>query len=91
MLFMAPTVINITHVFSGHSHEICEHYADEHVHTKNLDCELYQFQKNSALSINVQEYTPEISLFNKVQLPDFYENLSNYIKLPFELRGPPLA
>ena len=88
---MIPTAVNFAHIFSGHGHEICDDYAEEHFHVKNLDCELHQFQKNSALSIIFFEFSPEVPIFEKQALPDYYQFLSDYIKLPFELRGPPLA
>ena len=83
--------INFAHVFSGHGHELCEHYAEEHFHTKTLDCELHQFQKNPALVISVFEFPTEITEAKKGQTPDYYQFLSDYQKLPFELRGPPLS
>lgn len=86
-----PTAINLAHVFSGHSHEVCEHYAEEHFHTKNLECELDQFQKHSALTLNFIEFTPEIHTPVKQELPEYYQFLSDYTQLPFKLRGPPLA
>lgn len=91
VIILIPTAVNFAHIFSGHGHEICEHYAEEHFHVKNLECELHQFQKNSALSIKFFEFTPEIPVPEKQKLPDYYQFLSDYIKLPFELRGPPLS
>ncbi|WP_372917005.1 hypothetical protein [Salegentibacter sp.] len=91
VIFLAPTAINFAHLFSKHTHEVCEHYAEEHFHTKNLECELDQFQKNPALVFIFPEFVPAIQLSEKEELPDYYQFLSDHIKLPFELRGPPLA
>ncbi|HSP12671.1 MAG TPA: hypothetical protein VLO29_09100 [Salegentibacter sp.] len=91
VIFLVPTAINFAHIFSKHSHEVCEHYAEEHFHTKNLDCELHQFQKNPALVVINPEFVPADQFAAKEELPDYYQFLSDYVKLPFELRGPPLA
>ena len=84
-----PAAVSFAHIFSNHTHEVCVNYADEHFHKDNLECELYKFHQNPAVTLSfinfktLPEGLPAVTIFN------YYEFLSEYQKLPFELRGPP--
>jgi hypothetical protein len=90
-LLLLPVVISFSHIFSGHGHELCINYADEHFHENNLDCDVYSYHQNPALTVAVPNFEPLQEKQVKKHFFDFYQFLSDYQKLPFELRGPPLA
>ncbi|UBZ06420.1 hypothetical protein LDL76_13765 [Salegentibacter mishustinae] len=89
VLLLLPAVISFSHIFSGHGHELCYNYADEHFHASSIDCELHSFHKNPALVANFINFEPFVEKQVKKQFFDFYQFLSDYQKLPFQLRGPP--
>lgn len=89
-MLLFPITISFAHIFSGHTHEVCVNYADEHFHTQILDCDLYSFHKNPALTVDFIKFEPILPKEIKKQFSDFYQFLSDYQKLPYELRGPPM-
>jgi len=89
ILLLLPTGVSFSHIFSGHGHEICVDYADKHFHENNLDCELHSFNHSPVLAADFINYEPLVEKQVKKQFFDFYQFLSDYQKLPFELRGPP--
>ncbi|MFV8225935.1 hypothetical protein [Christiangramia aquimixticola] len=88
-LIVLPALISFSHVFTLHSHKLCDNYAEHHYHEKSVDCELHKFQKNSALTISLPEFDPVINETGKKLYFDFYDFLNDYEPLHFELRGPP--
>ncbi|TDN85864.1 hypothetical protein DET49_11626 [Salegentibacter sp. 24] len=90
-LLLLPVVISFSHIFSGHGHELCINYADEHFHQSNLDCDVYSYHQNPALTAAFPYFETLQEKQVKKQFFDFYQFLSDYQKLSFELRGPPLA
>lgn len=88
-LLCFPSSIEFAHIFVGHQHEVCSNHSDTHFHGKNVDCELFSFQK-------VSFSFPEFSTFNLVN-PEIRVPLkvSEYLFLntvslhTFEQRGPP--
>jgi len=90
-LLLLPVVISFSHIFSGHGHELCINYADEHFHESSLDCELHSFNQSPVLAADFINFEPLLEKQIKKQFFDFYQFLSDYQKLPFELRGPPMA
>ncbi|MFD1095780.1 hypothetical protein [Salegentibacter chungangensis] len=91
ILLLLPSAVSFSHLFLGHSHNLCDKYAEQHYHKKSLDCELHKFQKNPALEIQLSAV--EIPVFNepKLEIYNHYQFLSDYQRLPFELRGPPAS
>lgn len=44
-LLSFPSSVEFAHIFVGHQHEVCNNYSDSHFHGKNVDCDLFFFQK----------------------------------------------
>ncbi|WP_051935713.1 hypothetical protein [Salegentibacter sp. Hel_I_6] len=91
VLLLLPAVISFSHIFSGHGHELCVNYSDKHFHSTSLDCELHSYQQGPALAKDFINFEPLVEKQVKKQFFDFYQFLNDYHKLPFELRGPPIA
>lgn len=89
VLILLPAAVSFSHIFSGHTHKLCDNYAQHHYHAKSLDCDLHKFNKNPALQIDFAEYIliPEQS--EEKQIFNYYRFLNDYEALPFDLRGPP--
>ena len=90
-LLLLPLVISFSHIFSEHGHELCVNYADEHFHESSLDCELHSFNPSPVLVTDFINFEPLLEKQIKKQFFDLYKFLSNYQRLPFELRGPPMT
>lgn len=90
-MLLFPSAVSFAHIFSGHTHEVCINYADDHFHAKSLDCDLHSFHKNPAVVVNFVKFEPVLSNTPTLKFFDFYQFLSDYQKLPYELRGPPLS
>lgn len=88
-MLLFPTAVNFAHTFSGHGHELCVNYADEHFHESNLDCDLNSYHQSPALASDFINFESIVEKQVKKQFFEFYHFLSDYQKLPFELRGPP--
>lgn len=86
-----PSVISFSHIFLGHSHEVCVNYSEKHFHKKSLDCDLHKFHKNPALHINFSKYESLTIQKQETHSFNYYQFLSDFQKLSFELRGPPLV
>jgi hypothetical protein len=70
---------------------LCFNYADEHFHQSSLDCDLHSYHQSPALAADFINFEPLLEKQVKKQFFDFYQFLSDYQRLPFELRGPPMA
>lgn len=88
---MFPIVINFSHIFSVHGHEICVNYAEMHFHDSSLDCDLYSYTQSPVLAADFINFEPLLEKLIKKEFFNFYQFLNDYEKLHFELRGPPIA
>ncbi|NJW53322.1 hypothetical protein [Salinimicrobium oceani] len=90
-LIIFPSALDLAHIFAGHKHDYCNHYAESHFHEKTVDCDLFDFQKQ------VFYFPPfpsgEIVNTELTVLPPKreYLYLSTFQKLHFSLRAPPVA
>lgn len=88
-ILLFPSAVNFSHIFLGHDHKLCDHYAEKHFHDKKLDCDLYKFHSNPALEINFPDYTIFSESVTQV-LPSYqYFFISDSKPLSNYLRGPP--
>lgn len=90
-LIIFPSAVDLAHVFSGHKHDFCNHYAESHFHQKTIDCELFDFQKQIFSFSGL--YSKGLVLSEVAILPPQkeYPYLSTYQKLHFSLRAPPVV
>lgn len=89
LLLVFPSTVKLAHLFAEHEHVYCNHYADSHFHQEVVDCDLFKFQQTPLALFginNCEAFSPERQNSKPVS---FYQFLSDYQKLPFELRGPP--
>ena len=84
-----PSIVNFTHIFLGHDHEVCVNYSEKHFHKKSLDCDLHKFHKNPALHFDLPDCEGFIAQKTSTHNFNYYQFLSDFQKLSFELRGPP--
>lgn len=89
VLILLPSAVSFAHLFSEHSHKLCDNYAEHHYHTESIDCELHHFQKNPALEIDFPEYEVVLVVLQEKLTFDYYQFLNDYEALAFDLRGPP--
>jgi hypothetical protein len=88
-----PSVIKFSHVFTHHKHkhEICKGERTTHLHEIDLDCEFYKFKLNN--NFTLPQYSTAIFIENNQskEVSNQYLFLSNYQRLHFSLRGPPMS
>jgi hypothetical protein len=90
VIFLLPIAINSLHDFMNHEHTVCVSKIENHLHEKELDCDLHLIKQNdfSLLINNLQLFkNTDLYLPNK----SHYYFLKNHYKLSFSLRGPPLV
>ncbi len=90
LIFMLPSAVKLMHNFENHQHEICYGEAQAHFHTLDIECEFYKFKINVPFTLpenlTVLIGYPEIHIFNVKE----YSFLSEFQKLHFTRRGPPI-
>lgn len=89
VLILLPGAVSLAHVFSGHHHKFCNHYAESHIHKNDLECKLLKFHKTPYPQINIfrlQILNPEPETSITITSYGF---LSEFQKLGFGLRAPP--
>ena len=87
---LIPTAVKFTHAFNHYKHEVCLGEKTSHLHKLDLDCKFYDFKltKNYLLGhFSFDVYEAKKTPLKKVSP---YIFLSNYQKLHFSRRGPPL-
>ncbi|NJY62503.1 hypothetical protein HC174_06990 [Salinimicrobium sp. CDJ15-81-2] len=88
-LIIFPSAVELAHVFSGHKHDFCNHYAESHFHENNIDCELFDFQKNSFSFPPLYSWSPRVPEASLYPIRREYISVSTFPKLHFSLRAPP--
>lgn len=90
-LILFPSAVDLAHVFSGHQHYTCNHYAESHFHQKTVDCEILHLQQNPFSFPPLQSWSlfePEVE---NLPAQKDYDFLSTFQKLHFSLRAPPAS
>lgn len=91
MALLLPSTVSLTHIFAHQEQIVCSDFSDSHYHTKKLDCELCKLHSTPFLSFEIYNY----NFFQPLAINRKFENsyffLSDYQKLSFELRGPPVS
>ncbi|WP_338733786.1 hypothetical protein [Mangrovimonas cancribranchiae] len=78
------------HAFSHHEHEVCLGTDGAHIHNFDMECEFYKFKINSSFTFTAHSYQILEFKDNHSPILSQYYFISDYQKLPFSLRGPPL-
>lgn len=89
VVFLVPSALKFAHIFTHHTHEVCEGYETTHIHKVDLDCDFYKFKLNKNFTYSFYN----IDLFEEKneskQIASQYHFLSKYQRLQTSLRGPP--
>lgn len=88
---LLPSVISISHMFAHDEILVCDNYSDTHLHKKNIDCELCELHSTPFLSFDIENFNLLQPLVVNKKFLNSYLFLSDYQKLSFELRGPPVS
>ena len=91
VILVMPLFVKSYHLFEDHKHEVCKTPFTNHFHEYEIDCEFYDFTLNTNF---IQSLTSiEIPEVNELHIPILsqYHFISDYQKLHFSLRGPPLS
>ncbi|WP_405605171.1 hypothetical protein [Polaribacter sp. Asnod1-A03] len=90
VIFLLPLFVLSAHAFSNHEHRVCISKVENHIHKKDIDCQLDLYKTNNSLLIentfNLKLKTPIYS-YHRPQ----YNFLKNHYHLSFSLRGPPVC
>lgn len=90
-LILFPSAVDLAHVFSGHQHYTCNHYAESHFHQKTVDCDILHLQQNAFSFPPSQAWSlfePEVEV---IPIHWEYDYLNTFQKLHFSLRAPPAS
>ncbi|UJH91826.1 hypothetical protein LZ575_03965 [Antarcticibacterium sp. 1MA-6-2] len=91
LALLFPSAVSLTHIYAHEIQVECNHESQVHLHKKNIDCELCHLQHSSFFTFapfNFELFQPEI--FNK-KFFLHYQFLSEYQRLSFGLRAPPVV
>ncbi|ARV05741.1 hypothetical protein BTO04_03070 [Polaribacter sp. SA4-10] len=88
VIFLLPIAINSVHDFLNHEHAVCNSKIEQHIHEKDIDCNLHLI-KQSDYFIATTDYNI-ITNFIISNNSSQYSFLKNHYQLSFYLRGPPL-
>lgn len=89
VVFLVPSAIKFSHVFTHHTHEVCKGELTSHIHKVDIDCDFYKFQLNKNFTYLL--FNVDLFLENNEpqQIVSQYHFLSKYQRLQTSLRGPP--
>lgn len=87
--FLIPSAVKFSHIFTHHTHKVCEGEQTTHIHKVDIDCDFYKFKLNNNY-LNVVAYNSSFQLSEPYKIKYFtYKFLYNHRTLSFSLRGPP--
>ena len=89
VIIMIPTMVLFLHSFSNHDHHICDSKFENHVHQKEIECDLHPIHHTPFyLSDSLYNFINYTKITSVESLTDNF--LKNHQQLSFSLRGPPL-
>lgn len=89
VLFLVPTAVKFAHIFTHHSHQVCNDYETTHIHIVDLDCEFFKFKVNKNFTYSLFVTNLFIEQTEWAYTVSKYVFLSEYQDLQTTLRGPP--
>lgn len=87
---LLPYITKLTHVFTHHHHEVCKGESQTHLHSLDQDCSFYQFKINQTFTFELYDFELFTPTDNHKILTSQYQFVSEYQRLHFSLRGPPI-
>lgn len=91
VVLITPLFVKLTHLFENHNHEVCKTPNTDHFHELEIDCAFYDFNLNT-------NFCQSLPTFKKLKVNKIdnniisqYHYISDYQRLHFSLRGPPLS
>lgn len=87
---LLPSAIKVGHVFENHKHEVCIDNSTTHLHTLDLDCEFYKFKIGNQTYPILENHEFYILEPTQQLTVNSYNFLSQFQRLHFSLRGPPV-
>lgn len=91
MTLLVPSFVKLAHALEDHKHNTCVKAQKTHFHEYNLDCEFYKFKTSPQIAVSF-DYPEELnieSIFTPIISQ--YQFISDYQRLSFCLRGPPVV
>jgi menaquinone-dependent protoporphyrinogen IX oxidase len=89
LIFLLPIAILSIHALGDHKHTVCISKVENHVHEKDVDCNLHLLKQNdSFLPKNIDQLVIDTNIYTPSNL--HYNFLKNHYKLSFSVRGPPV-
>ncbi len=90
-VLVTPLFVKLNHLFEDHKHEVCETPNKTHFHEYEIECEFYNFTINTNFYQSLLTFDiPNIDQIDEL-IDSQYLFISDYQKLQFSLRGPPLS
>ncbi|NRD20191.1 hypothetical protein HNV08_09025 [Winogradskyella eckloniae] len=88
---LLPSAVKLNHVFSHHSHKVCDNddTSDTHFHETDFDCDFYKFKLTNNLFVEFINYEISSNTVVSRQLSLYYISLNNYLQTTRFDRGPP--
>ncbi|MBU2928905.1 hypothetical protein [Winogradskyella psychrotolerans] len=88
---LLPSAVKLSHVFTHHTHKVCENdqSLDTHFHEADVECNFYKFKLTNNLFLVINNYELASTKTAVTQLPSYYTSLKNYHYLISFVRGPP--
>jgi len=88
-LFLVPSAVKFAHIFTHHTHEVCNDYSTTHIHKVDIDCDFYKFKLNKNFTYAFFNVDLFLEKNESQQIASQYHFLSKYQRLQASLRGPP--
>ena len=86
-----PALYVNSHVFAHEFKFGCNDHSTTHIHQSVLDCKICKFHPAPIVSLDFTNFELIQNQYIQAGIPAFYLFLSDYQKLSFQLRGPPVA
>ncbi|WP_179345100.1 hypothetical protein [Winogradskyella ursingii] len=92
MAVLAPSAVKLSHVFTHHTHEVCEDDNEHstHFHQTDLECEFYKFKLTKIQYLELKNDGANILPLGYILNSWYYNSFYSHQQLHTFLRGPPI-
>ena len=91
MTLLVPSFVKLAHAFENHEHEICVKPQKTHFHEFDIECEFYKFKTSPQIALVVDYNQDLITIDLNNVIDSQYQFISDFQRLSFSLRGPPIV